>query len=138
MPQMSERAPFLTGKRRERFEALQRCLVPRSAKFSTAQWEKSRTMVNEILADKPRAIHRKIGFFLWVIDVVSVMLAGKTVAHLPSENHKKVMDWFYDSPISLFRKGFWGVNTLAKLGVYGQAELYDEIGYVKKPMQGTP
>lgn len=129
---MNGNGPFLKGKRRMRFEALTRVLVPRSAAFTSPQWDEACTLVDGVLQDKPASVHRKLGLFMWLMDLVSVMLAGKTVRHLPPENQRRVMDWFFNSPISLFRKGFWGINTLCKLAVYGQPQIQDEIGYVKK------
>ena len=132
---MSAASEFLVGKRRIRFEGLTRCLVPRSRQFTEVQWTESRRLVNEILADKPPAVHRKIGMFLWLMDFASILLTGRTVRNANPSDQKRVMDTFFDSPIAIFRKGFWGVNTLAKLAVYGQSEINAEIGYVQKTLQ---
>lgn len=126
---------FLRGKRLVRFEVLQNVLVPRSREFSEGEKVSARALVNLVLMDKGPAIHRRIGLFLWLIDFIAVIMCGHTVGKLNSHQQKRVMDFFYDSPIALFRKGFWGVNTLCKLGVYGQAKIQDEIGYVKRPVK---
>jgi hypothetical protein len=115
-----------------RFEALQRCLVPRSRRFTDAQREASRDLINGVLADKPAAVHFKIALFLFLIDGVALIFGLRRFAGLGSARQRRVMDFFFDSKIALLRKGFWGVNTLAKLGVYGQPSVYGEIGYVKR------
>ena len=35
----------------------------------------------------------------------------------------------FGARVPLLRKGFWGLNALARLGVYGQTSLHAEIGY---------
>lgn len=123
---------FLKGRRIARFEAIQNCLVPRSMQFSPEQKEHSIALINQILADKPGLIHLKIAVFLRFIDLISLISGLKSFRHLAASRQIQVMRFFFDSKISLFRKGFWGLSTLAKMGVYGQASVYDEIGYKLK------
>lgn len=123
---------FLRGQRLRRFEALQRCLVPRCRAFDDDRRRASRELVNRILADKAAAVHCKIALFLFLIDCVSLCCGLRPFARLRPDKQRHVMDLFFDSRVALLRKGFWGVNTLAKLGVYGQPAVYAEIGYVKR------
>lgn len=120
---------FLTGKRLRRFEALQRCLVPRSQKFTSEQQRASVALVNGILSEQPRLIHFKIALFFWFIDFVSICCGRHMFVNLNESAQLRVMDFFFNSRLAIFRKGFWGVSTLAKLGVYGQSSVYNEIGY---------
>ena len=120
---------FLAGKRRQRFEAVQQCLVPRSKQFTPARKQRARELVNELLATKSPAVHLKLAALLVAIDLRSFYVGFKTFRNLREEQQRQVMNWFFDSSIALLRKGFWGVNTLAKLGVYGQPSIYAEIGY---------
>lgn len=120
---------FLTGKRRERFEGFQYCLVPRSRKFTREQKECSHQLINELLTHQPAAVHFKLALFLLMIDFVSLLRGFHTFKNLREEQQHAVMNSFFDSPLSVLRKGFWGLNTLAKLGVYGQSSVYTEIGY---------
>lgn len=123
---------FLTGQRLRRFEAVQRCLVPRCRAFDKDRRQASRELVNRILSDKAAAVHCKIALFLFLIDCVAMFFGLRTFGDLTHARQRRVMDFFFDSRIALLRKGFWGVNTLAKLGVYGQPAVYAEIGYVKR------
>ena len=120
---------FLTPPRLLRFEALQRALVPRAAAFSEAQRAESRALVNQFLARQPDKTRRKLALFLVVIDVLSFVRGLRPFRGLSPDGQRALLGWLFDSPVGLLRKGFWGLNTLARLGVYGQASLYSQIGY---------
>jgi hypothetical protein len=121
--------PFLNTKRKVQFIALQWVLVPRSKHFTDEERQRSDYLVNDLLSQQSIASKKKLSVFLNVIDLISFVCHGKTFQKLQSEHQRRILNIFFNSPISLLRKGFWGLNTLARLGVYGQKELHDEIGY---------
>lgn len=124
---------FFTTSRRKRFEAIQRCLVPRSRGFDDARRRVSAELINGVLAYKSGLIRCKIALFLLLIDLCALVTGGRCFASLNEERQNQVMCRLFDSPVALLRKGFWGINTLAKMGVYGQECLYEELGYKLRP-----
>ena len=126
---MPSRTSFLVAARLVRFEALQARLVPRSARFSEEERRVSRDLVETFLARQPDATRRKLALFLVVIDVLALVLHARPFRALGDAHKDRLLGWLYDAPVGLLRKGFWGLNTLARMGVYGQTGLYDEIGY---------
>ena len=122
-------SPFLSGKMTQRFEAIQNCLVPRSKAFSPEEKIRSQGLINTVLMNQDEASRKKLALFITVIDVVSLLFYLRLFKRLKPDQQTKLMNKFFDSPIPIFRKGFWGLNTLARVGVYGQKELHDEIGY---------
>jgi len=120
---------ILSGRRLKRFEALQKFLVPRTKKFNLEQSKQSQILIEQMLQEKSVALRLQFFLFLFVIDIFSFFLGLHTFKNLSEEKQKKVIQCFFDSPIGILRKGFWGLNTLAKMGVYGQESLYDDIGY---------
>lgn len=120
---------FLAGKHLKRFEAIQLCLVPRARRFTPEQRQASLCLVDDFIAGKPPLIRFQIFLFMMLVDAVSLFAGLRTFKNLPPRKKIRVMKWFFDCPIALFRKGFWGINTLAKMGVYGQEDFYSEIGY---------
>ncbi len=120
---------FLSGKRLEKFLAIQNFLVPRSRGFSEEQKSESVRIINEFIETKPNIIAYKIVLFLVLIDVFSLLFHFKMFMSLSERNKNEMMDFFFNNKISLFRKGFWGINTLTKLGVYSQPSIYPDIGY---------
>ncbi len=125
---------LFTSRNRPLIEAVIGALVPRYQRFSDNQKKEAVKLIDRILASKPKSVISKIKLFLILIEMVSVVRGGRCFKNLSPEKQKKVLNFFFDSPLPLLRKGFWGINTLAKLGVYGQPSVYDEIGYVKRPL----
>lgn len=130
---MNAPEPFLSGVRGERFEALQKALVPRAAKFSEAERAESRRLINDLVGRMPAGNRKKIGLFLGIIDVISFGFGFAPFRKLSADTQQSVLTSLFDSKVGLFRKGFWGVNTLCKLGVYGNPNFYGEIGYQIRP-----
>ncbi|HAZ11539.1 MAG: hypothetical protein A2X86_18620 [Bdellovibrionales bacterium GWA2_49_15] len=126
---------FLSDKRLVQFEAIQATLVPALLRMKQDGRDRSRDLLNNFLKNKDRAILFKIGLFLVFIDVVSFFYGLSCFRKLSPSKKAAVMLFFFNSPLPLFRKGFWGINTLAKMGVYGQTEIYEEIGYKIKTLR---
>lgn len=124
--------PFLAGKREKKFRAIQNCLVPLSKDFTQEQQKISNDTINLLLSTKPAAIRFKISLFLTFIDLLSLILKMRPFSSLKDESKIEILTKFFDSPVPLMRKGFWGINTLAKIGVYTQPSTYSIIGYEPK------
>ena len=124
----------MSGHLERLFLAVQRRLVPRSAAFSEAQQQESVRIVRNFLAGKPASVRLKLSLFFRVINVLSFLYGGRTFAHLSAEKQTQVLHTLFDSNISLLRKGFWGINTLARLGAYGQPSVYPDLSYRLKPL----
>jgi len=128
---------FLNGNMLIRFEALQHVLVPRSEHFSAAEKQRSKNLINKLLSQQTAGSKKKLALFITLIDIVSIFCHARTFKKLPSNSQRAILEVFFDSPISLLRKGFWGLNTLARLGVYGQKELHEDIGYRLRAIPAT-
>lgn len=112
---------FLQGRRAVFFGAIQGCLAPRSKQFTSEQKRESLKIVNDFLQNQSRGVHFKLTVFFLFIRFLSFFCGLEAI-----------MTFLFDSPMPILRKGFWGLNTLVKLGVYGQASVYDDIGYKLK------
>lgn len=121
--------PYLSGERTKRFEALQNCLLPRSKQFNQLEKQRSTNSVNLLMSDQSEAARRKLSIFMGLIDLVCYLLHFKSFCQLSFEQQNQILNKFFNSPIGIIRKGFWGLNTIARLATYGQKELHDEIGY---------
>ena len=124
--------PFLSGSREKKFIAIQQCLVPLAKEFNEEQLKQSSETINSLLQNKPVAIRFKIGLFINIINFLSLVLKFKPFSTLDESSKTEILNKFFDSPIGLMRKGFWGINTLAKIGVYTQHSVYPIIGYEPK------
>lgn len=135
---MTNVTPFLTGANRERFLALQALLVPRSQTLSTEEREAGLVLVNTLVGRMPQANQKKLRMFLLLIDLMSYIFMLRPFRKLPVVVQLRLLWFLFDGPVPLLRKGFWGLNSLAKLSVYGQPSIYPQIGYqLRENPQGT-
>ncbi len=114
------------------FIAIQQTVIPRTKSYSVSQQNESIKMVRELLNGKDVATRSKFSLFLKVVNLISFFFAFKKFENLNEAQRLRVLKFFYDSPIGLFRKGFWGLATLCKLGAYGQKSIYKDIHYEQK------
>jgi len=126
---MNAERKYLRGNRERRFLAIQNFLVPKSLNFTEAQKHKSLNLVDSMLVDKSAKMVRQFFVFLAAIDILSFFIGFSKFASLSEQKKKSLMNFLFNCPLTLLRKGFWGLNTLCKLGVYAQEDFYDEIGY---------
>lgn len=123
---------FFHSTRQQKFKALVGALIPRSLHFGVAQWNMSFLILEDFLAEQPFFVRIKLALFLKLIDGLSFLKTGKIFFRLSSDKQAGLLCFFFDSSIPLLRKGFWGLNTLAKMAVFGQPSVYGKIGYEKK------
>ena len=128
---------YLSGINAERFESLQNCLLPRSKQFNEIEKQRSIDSVNLLMADQSKSAGRKLLIFIGLIDVVSYIYHFKSFRQLNNLQQNSILNKFFNSPIGIIRKGFWGLNTIARLATYGQKELHDEIGYHLRPLSSS-
>ncbi|RMF12840.1 MAG: hypothetical protein D6761_12075, partial [Candidatus Dadabacteria bacterium] len=94
------------------------------------QHELGLELAETLLMDMAPAKRRKLTLFFVVINMLALLRFGRTTTSLPTEQRARLCRFLFDNPVGLLRKGFWGVNTLARLSVYGQPELAPHFGYL--------
>lgn len=86
-------------------------------------------IVDTALQDRDAATRAQFGTFLGVIRMAPMIRYGRSFDRLDSTRRTAVLRWFENCPISLLRKGFWGLKVLVFMGYYGQQARWSEIGY---------
>ncbi|MDA8792597.1 hypothetical protein N9N67_05090 [Bacteriovoracaceae bacterium] len=126
---MTKQVFFTSDNLENKFYNIVSTLIPRSRDFTSDQKRRSYDIVNEFLEDKPGAIHFKIKLFFTLIDITTFFKFFKTFKAASLEQRNEVCQFLFDCNIPLLRKGFWGINTLAKLSVFSQSTVHQDIGY---------
>lgn len=116
-----------------RFTAFQRCVIPLSKEFSVDQQRQSLQLVHNLIRTRPAGDRLRVIVFLFAVDVLSVLSGGRWFRSLSADRQNRILGRLFRSSVPLIRKGFWGLNTLAKLGAYGQPSVYERLGYRMKP-----
>ena len=104
-------------------------IVPESARLDEAQKRRFLEIVGEALASRPPALRRQILLFFSVLRWAPALVYFAPFERLSPQNQDRVLRWFQEGPIGLFRKGFWGTKTLIFMGYYGRLESWEEISY---------
>lgn len=120
---------FLTGSRRAFFLVLAARIVPESASLDAEAGGRMLVLVEEALSTRPARTVRELALFLRVLRWLPALRYGRPLERLGPAAQDAALRWFQDSPVTLFRKGFWGVKTLVYLGYYGRPEAAPAIGY---------
>jgi hypothetical protein len=121
--------PFLTGPRRDFFLALAVRIVPESASLDAPARDRLVALVEDLLATRTPKTRRELALFLRVLRWLPAVRYLRPLDRLAACDQDASLRWFQDSPVALFRKGFWGVKTLVFLGYYGRPEIGETIRY---------
>ena len=115
-----------------RLWAIARRLVPELDGLDAEGRRAFHEIVDRAMAARPASVRRQIAVFLGVVDRAPVLRWGRTFRALDGERQDRVLRWFQDGPVGLFRIGFWGLRTLVFMGFYGQRAVWTELGYAPR------
>jgi len=108
-------------------------IVPESAALDAPARDRLVALVEDLLATRPAKMRRELALFLRVLRWLPAVRYLRPLDRLAARDRDAALRWFQDSPVALFRKGFWGVKTLVYLGYYGRPEAAQAIGYRPSP-----
>lgn len=114
---------------RATFHAVATTVVPATRDLDEAGWVALESIVESALAGRPARIQRQLIVFIRLIDAIALLRHGRRFRALPPDKRSSVLRGLQDSPVLLFRRGFWGLRTLVYMGWYAQPETAARIGY---------
>ena len=95
--------------------------------------EKIRKNALCILQSKEPALKKKFELFCRIIRVLSFLKTGKSFEKLTEERRVALLSSLENSSLSAFRRGFWGLRSLAMLAAYTNPARAREIGFPEIP-----
>jgi len=104
-------------------------LVPAMDGAEADTRQQFREIVDRALAARPAGVRRQFGTFLAVLRLAPLARFGSTYPRLDAEHRRRALEWFQDCPVSLLRKGFWGLKALVFMGYYAQPATAPQIHY---------
>jgi len=122
----------LSNEKAEFLQVLAARIVPETTELDTAGLSRFFTIIDEALQNRPASVRRQFATFLGVLRWAPLGRYGSPLEKLQTGRQDSVLRWFEDCPISLLRKGFWGLKAMVFMGYYGQPETNDLIGYAPK------
>jgi len=104
-------------------------IVPETVDLDAGGMSRFFGIIDEALQERTPGVRRQFGSFLGLLRWAPLVRFGGPFEGLRAERQDAVLRWFEDCPVSLLRKGFWGLKVLVYMGYYGQTESWDSVGY---------
>lgn len=111
------------------FRALGEVVLPGPDALDEEGWRRAESIVENALSRQPPRTRRQLRIFLRVLDLLPVLLTGRTLARLSRARRERFLKRLERSPFPLLRRGLWGVRTLLFMGYYNQDAVREAIGY---------
>ena len=111
------------------FMVVAETITPEVAALDPTGRARMEAIVDTALLDRDQTTRSQFGTFLGVIRMAPLLRYGRTFDRLGADQRAAVLRWFENCPVSLLRKGFWGLKVLVFMGYYGQEENWSSIGY---------
>jgi len=119
----------LSGNHSAFFMVVAETITPEVAALDPDARARMAEIIDTALLDRDEATRSQFGTFLSVIRMAPLIRYGRVFDRLDADQRDAVLRWFQDCPISLLRKGFWGLKVLVFMGYYGQEENWSSVGY---------
>ncbi len=104
-------------------------IVPETSTLDEAGAGRFFGIIDNALQDREPSVRRQFAVFLGVLRWASLFRYGGPFEKLHTERQDAVLRLFEDCPVSLLRKGFWGLKAMIFMGYYGQPETNQLVGY---------
>jgi hypothetical protein len=108
---------------------LARRIVPESSQLDPAGEAEFRAVITGALGARPAAVRRQIGILLKILRWAPVLRYGRPLDRLSPAKQIAALSWFQDGPVTLLRKGFWGLKAMVFMGYYGRAAGAQAVGW---------
>jgi len=119
----------LSGSHAAFFMVVAETITPEVAALDPDGRARMAAIIDTALLDRDQTTRSQFGTFLGVIRMAPLIRYGRMFDRLGADQRAAVLRWFENCPVSLLRKGFWGLKVLVFMGYYGQEESWNSIGY---------
>jgi len=114
---------------RPHFRAAAEGVLPPVREYREEDWEKAEAVVERALRDRPPGMVRQLHLFLRVVNLLPVIMRGRTLRGMDPDARAAFLARLQDSRLLPIRRGVWGLRTLVFMGHYGRPEVHPTIGY---------
>ena len=119
----------LSQEKAEFLQVLAARIVPETTDLDAAGLSRFFGIIDGALQDRPASVRRQFAVFLGLLRWAPLARYGSPLDKLRTARQDAVLRWFEDCPVSLLRKGFWGLKAMVFMGYYGQPETNELVGY---------
>lgn len=104
-------------------------VTPETAGLDDTAKRDFRALIDTALGQRPAAVQKQFAGLLKIVRLAPVFRYGKPFDKLPPEKQDAVIAWFQDAPVTLLRKGLWGLKAMVFMGYYGRPEAATRVGW---------
>ena len=104
-------------------------IVPESTELDAAGAGRFFGIIDNALQEREPSVRRQLAVLLGVLRWAPLFRYGGPFEKLRAERQDAVLRFFEDCPLSLLRKGIWGLKAMVFMGYYGQLETNELVGY---------
>jgi hypothetical protein len=119
----------LPQEKAEFLQVLAARIVPETTDLDAAGLSRFFGIIDGALQDRPASVRRQFATFLGALRWAPLARYGSPFERLRDDRQDAVLRWFEDCPVSLLRKGVWGLKAMVFMGYYGQPETNELVGY---------
>jgi hypothetical protein len=119
----------LPQEKAEFLQVLAARIVPETTDLDAAGLSRFFGIIDGALQDRPEPVRRQFATFLGALRWAPLARYGSPFEKLRDDRQDAVLRWFEDCPVSLLRKGLWGLKAMVFMGYYGQPETNELVGY---------
>jgi hypothetical protein len=119
----------LSPEKAEFLKVLAARIVPETTELDAAGAGRFFGIIDRALQEREPSVRRQFAAFLGVLQWAPLVRHGVPFDRLPAGRQDAVLRWFEDCPVSLLRKGTWGLKAMVFMGYYGQEETNPLVGY---------
>ncbi len=125
--------PDLVTLHRRTLRAVALVVVPDASSAAEDDWLEFERIVYSAIAARPQKLRSQLALFLRVIDFLPCLRYGSRFAGLPEAKRVAFLEALERAPLTLLRRGFWGLRTLVFMGWYARPAAAEAIGYRATP-----
>ena len=126
-------SPATLSSVRHVLRAVATTVVPESAYLDQRGWTEFETVIADALAQRDERVRRQLTALLRLVQVLPLTRYGQPFTRLTSKRRTTFLESIERSPVTLIRRGFWGLRTLIYMGYYTRDDIAAAIGYRAHP-----
>jgi|SRR5688572_15838592 len=114
---------------RPAFRSIAEAVVPESQRMTPTEWQDFGAVIDRALMRRPASMRRQLTVFLNLLNVLSFVRYRCSLRRASIQQRTSLLERIENSPLLLFRRGFWGLRTLVFMGYYARPQCGHALGY---------
>jgi len=123
------RLQHLTGNKLKTFLAVADRIIPPDDDSPGGGTMQTAGVVDWALDKMPKGLRKRIMLFITVIEILGYFFGGKPFSKCNPSVQDRELKWLENTPLRLFRMGFFGVKTYVCMGYYTREDVWRTFDY---------